>query len=172
MFGMSLAEISVILILALVVLGPEKLPDLARTIGKTLREIRRAGNMLRDAVMLEDELEDYKRRKNKLPKKISDPAPSTLSSHESMYEGPLDQAEPHWHDSDTLDDDPYHHRDTFDVPMRPTFDPDPSLVREVELSRPHPPSSDTTRFDPAHHASPFEVPRTDLREIPLHEVTP
>ena len=54
MFGMSMAEIGVILVLALVILGPEKLPEVARTIGKTLREVRKAGNMLRDAIMIEE----------------------------------------------------------------------------------------------------------------------
>lgn len=54
MFGMSMAEIGVILVLALVILGPEKLPEVARTIGKTLREVRKAGNLLRDAIMIEE----------------------------------------------------------------------------------------------------------------------
>lgn len=54
MFGMSFAEIGVILVLALVLLGPEKLPEVARTAGKALREVRKASNLLRDAIMLED----------------------------------------------------------------------------------------------------------------------
>lgn len=54
MFGMSLAEIGVVLVLALVFLGPERLPEVARTLGKTLREVRKAGNMLRDTIMLEE----------------------------------------------------------------------------------------------------------------------
>ncbi len=58
MFGMSLAEITIILIVILVVLGPEKIPEVARTAGKTMREIRRAGNMLRDTIMLEDDKRD------------------------------------------------------------------------------------------------------------------
>lgn len=53
MFGMSLTEILVVLVILLVVVGPEKLPDMARVIGKGLREIRRATNLFRDTMMIE-----------------------------------------------------------------------------------------------------------------------
>lgn len=55
MFGMSLTEIMLILLIALVVMGPEKIPEAARFMGKMMREIRKASNLLRDAVALEDD---------------------------------------------------------------------------------------------------------------------
>jgi TatA/E family protein of Tat protein translocase len=55
MFGMSLTEILVIVLIILVVLGPEKIPEVARFIGKGLREVRKASNLLRDAVMLDED---------------------------------------------------------------------------------------------------------------------
>ena len=48
MFGMSMTEIVIIVIFALLVLGPGELPAAARTIGKTLRDVRKAGDDLRD----------------------------------------------------------------------------------------------------------------------------
>lgn len=54
MFGFSLTEVLLILAVALVVLGPEKIPDVARMLGKGLREVRKASNMMRDALMLDD----------------------------------------------------------------------------------------------------------------------
>ena len=57
MFGMSLAEIGIIFLIALVFLGPEKIPELARMLGKTMREVRKAGAMLRDALEFEEERE-------------------------------------------------------------------------------------------------------------------
>lgn len=54
MFGMSLTEIVIILALGLVVLGPEKIPEVAKFVGKALREVRKASNLLRDAVSLDD----------------------------------------------------------------------------------------------------------------------
>jgi TatA/E family protein of Tat protein translocase len=42
MFGLGFWEIAIILAVALLVLGPSKLPDLARGLGKGLREFRKA----------------------------------------------------------------------------------------------------------------------------------
>ena len=42
-------ELIVILIIALVVLGPGKLPDVAASLGKSLREFRRAASDISDA---------------------------------------------------------------------------------------------------------------------------
>lgn len=55
MFGMSLTEIILILVIALVFMGPEKIPEAARFMGKMMREIRKASNLLRDAVALDDD---------------------------------------------------------------------------------------------------------------------
>jgi len=42
MFGLSGTELVIILGLALLLLGPQKLPSLARSVGKALRDVRRA----------------------------------------------------------------------------------------------------------------------------------
>lgn len=45
--GLGTMEIALILLVALLVLGPDQLPKVARTIGKGLREMRRATSELR-----------------------------------------------------------------------------------------------------------------------------
>jgi TatA/E family protein of Tat protein translocase len=42
MFGLGLWEIGIILIVALLLLGPRRLPDLAQGVGRGLREFRQA----------------------------------------------------------------------------------------------------------------------------------
>lgn len=55
MFGIGIPELIVILLIAFVVVGPDKLPKLARTLGKGLYEIRRATEGVRSEIEKEGE---------------------------------------------------------------------------------------------------------------------
>jgi sec-independent protein translocase protein TatB len=47
MFGLGFGEIVVILVLALVLLGPQKLPEVAKQLGKGLRDFKKASDDLK-----------------------------------------------------------------------------------------------------------------------------
>lgn len=51
MFNMGMPELLVILGLALIILGPRKLPELARSLGKGLAEFKRATNALHEPLV-------------------------------------------------------------------------------------------------------------------------
>ena len=55
MFGYGMPELIVILVIALIVFGPQKLPDLARTLGRGLAEFRRAADTFKRSIEEEAE---------------------------------------------------------------------------------------------------------------------
>ena len=55
MFGIGMQELAIILVVALLVLGPRRLPEFARTLGKGLGEFRKASNDLKRSFTLEDD---------------------------------------------------------------------------------------------------------------------
>jgi sec-independent protein translocase protein TatA len=59
MFGsLGFQEILLILVLALLIFGPRKLPEIGRTLGKSLAEFRRATNELKRSIEQEVQAEE------------------------------------------------------------------------------------------------------------------
>lgn len=63
MFGMSFSETIFLFLLALLVFGPKKLPEIGRQIGKLLNEFRRASNEFRSQIESEISQAEFKDRK-------------------------------------------------------------------------------------------------------------
>lgn len=78
MFGIGIPELLVILVVALIVLGPQRLPEVARALGKGLAELRRATSgltdELRDATRMLDE-DDRALRRPVAKQPVRRPAP-------------------------------------------------------------------------------------------------
>ncbi|MEW5908925.1 MAG: twin-arginine translocase TatA/TatE family subunit [Thermodesulfobacteriota bacterium] len=75
MFGIGVPEMIMIAAIALIVIGPKKLPDLARSLGRALGEFKKATRELKDSLALEDdfkELKDVKTAFDGLNKEVSD----------------------------------------------------------------------------------------------------
>ncbi len=66
MFGIGIAELIVIMIIAFVVVGPEKLPQIAKALGKGIFELKRATDGLREEIESEgDQLGEILKEKKK-----------------------------------------------------------------------------------------------------------
>lgn len=60
MFGLSFGEIVIIAVLALLLLGPERLPEAAKSLGKGLRDLRKATDDLKGQIETEIYAEERK----------------------------------------------------------------------------------------------------------------
>ena len=69
MLNFGLGEIAIILVLAIVVVGPDRLPEMLRFLGKQYGRVMRASNELRRAFMIEADREDAEKRAEALRKR-------------------------------------------------------------------------------------------------------
>ena len=74
MFGLGIWEIAVVMLVALLVLGPEKLPGLARKLGTLAREVRNAASEFQSSLQQVD----------------VDDSPADKPKHESLHAAPTD----------------------------------------------------------------------------------
>jgi sec-independent protein translocase protein TatA len=83
MGSLGMQEIIVIFVLALIVFGPRKLPELGKSLGKGLAEFKKASNELKQTWEEEVRLEKEKEAMSEVLKDTSDTLKdSSISTHE------------------------------------------------------------------------------------------
>lgn len=86
MFGIGMPELLMILAVALIIIGPKKLPELAKTLGRALGEFKRATNGLKESIHMETGLDDvgeqFKRAERDIEDAtaLADEAPSSIGT--------------------------------------------------------------------------------------------
>jgi TatA/E family protein of Tat protein translocase len=94
MFGIGMPELLVILALALIVIGPRKLPELARALGKGLAEFKRATRDLHEPLDPPDRVENGNRAEE-LAKHPAEDAPSAPPASSKKTDGTKQEVDPH-----------------------------------------------------------------------------
>ncbi|MGF1508798.1 MAG: twin-arginine translocase TatA/TatE family subunit [Myxococcota bacterium] len=86
MFGLSFWEIAIVLGVALLILGPTKLPEMARSLGKGIREFRKATEDFKSTIEEEMNQTDTKKPRLAQPKEAvqAQPAASTSTQESKM----------------------------------------------------------------------------------------
>ena len=60
MFGIGMPEVLLILAVALIVIGPKKLPDLAKSLGRAIGEFKKATQEFKQSIEISGDLKDVK----------------------------------------------------------------------------------------------------------------
>jgi TatA/E family protein of Tat protein translocase len=91
MFGIGMPELLVILGLALIILGPKKLPEIARGLGKAMREFRRATDDMKE--QLEEETRELREVTETLKEEVSFEDEGELGVEEAIGESEQESKE-------------------------------------------------------------------------------
>jgi len=71
MFGIGLPELIVIMVIALVVIGPKKLPDLAKALGKGMAEFRKATQEMKENLALDEGIQEIQKATQEIKKNLA-----------------------------------------------------------------------------------------------------
>ena len=130
MFGIGSMELVVILLVALIVLGPKSIPQIAKTIGKVMGEVRRVSTDFQRAMNVEVAAEEReaaeKRAQAQQAERQAEPAPDTGAAQPAEQPAKDVAAHP---DASTSPAGDYFNGETR--PAEPDIEPDSPLARAV-----------------------------------------
>jgi TatA/E family protein of Tat protein translocase len=72
MFGIGMPEMILILAIALIVIGPKKLPDLAKSLGRAMNEFKKATREIKNSMDIEGDLKDVRKSFDDLNADVKD----------------------------------------------------------------------------------------------------
>jgi sec-independent protein translocase protein TatB len=72
MFGIGMPEMLLILAVALIVIGPKKLPDLAKSLGRAMGEFKKATSEIKQSIGVDDDFKEVKESFTDIQKDIKE----------------------------------------------------------------------------------------------------
>jgi sec-independent protein translocase protein TatB len=88
MFGIGMPEMILILAIALIVIGPKKLPDLAKSLGRAMREFKKATNEFKETMHIDSELSEVKNAFNGISDDVKEAVDLKLEPEKKLDDQP------------------------------------------------------------------------------------
>ena len=108
MFGIGMPEMILILAIALIVIGPKKLPNLAKSLGRAMREFKKATNEFKETMQIDSEMAEVKKAfydSNDDVKKAVDPKPDQEDKSDTRDKGDDEKSEKQTDDPESASDE-------------------------------------------------------------------
>jgi sec-independent protein translocase protein TatB len=87
-FGIGMPEMILILAIALIVLGPKKLPEIAKSLGRGIAEFKRATQEFKENLQVDDDLKDASDTIREAKKDLEDTVRKSMA--ENTYDQDID----------------------------------------------------------------------------------
>ncbi len=159
--GVGPAELLLILVIALIAVGPERLPEIARTIARTMNNLRAMSQAL--TAEWQDELKavnDIKAGAQELRQSLTEPFKAVQADLQQSVAEPLKQAQ----------EAQANLQRTFSQPFSPPPVPSPTPGTAQPSPAEPPPAAEAAK--PAAGAAPFEQPLTPPLMLPIDPPAP
>jgi Tat protein translocase TatB subunit len=82
MFGIGMPELLLLLAIALIVVGPKKLPELAKALGRGIAEFKKATNELKESLETNTEFSELKQSFDEIQETVVDATLASTPSEE------------------------------------------------------------------------------------------
>jgi TatA/E family protein of Tat protein translocase len=84
MFGsIGMPELIIIFVIALIIFGPRKLPELGKSLGRSLNEFKKASNDLQNTLEQEIKLEEQKEKESAAAARTAEPESAPITPETS-----------------------------------------------------------------------------------------
>lgn len=159
MFDVSFTELLVIGVVALVVIGPERLPKVARTLGHLVGRAQRYVNDVKTDIQREVELDELRKLKDQM-QDAAQSVQSSLQNTEASLRKPLEALE---QDVSALKESLSHTSSDLVEPVAP------EIPKASTATITNPTSSDTLSTTAATPSlEPLSIPMPELAPVPAH----
>jgi len=95
MWNIGMPELIIILVIALIIFGPRKLPELGRSLGKSIGEFKKASNELRNTLDEEIRAEEHKEQRAKTEAEQRTALEAANSMRDAITPETTSPADPH-----------------------------------------------------------------------------